>query len=332
MRATAERLHTLVVIPNWNGRQLVDCCLASLRAQTFRDFRVVVVDNGSSDGSQAQIRERFPEVHLICNDVNRGFAAAVNQGIRAIDSSYVVVLNNDTEASPAWLQALVDTAVAHPDVGSFASRMLLADGDATIDGIGICVDRLGFAWDCCGGARDDEVEQSVKEVFGASGGAALFRRQVLDEIGLFDEDFFAYLEDVDLAWRAQSAGWRSLSVPEARILHRHSATAREGSPFKSFQLGRNKVWLLVKNYPLKLWYLVPLVLLYDVLAVLYALVARGDAHALRGRMAGWAGAREMWHKRQTRPSRSDHSVDRLAPPRWPWTVYRQLSYLKRLRT
>jgi GT2 family glycosyltransferase len=166
------------------------------------------------------------------------------------------------------------------------------------------------------------------EVFGPCAGAALYRREMLDKVGWFDEDFFAYLEDVDLAWRARRAGWRCLYVPRARVLHRHSATGREGSPFKSYHLGRNKVWLVLKNYPFgRLWYGLALVLFYDLSAVLYALVARRDVHALRGRVAGWAGWRRMWAKRPARSAGEGLDVGWLKPVTPPWRVPRRYAHL-----
>jgi len=321
---------TVVVIPHWNGYSLLDRCLRALRDQHYRDFRVVVVDNGSTDGSPDHVERSYPEICLIRSEFNRGFAAAVNIGISAIDSRFVAVLNNDTEASPEWLSALVSVAESAPDVGMLASTMLLADRDGIIDGVGICVDRTGFAWDCRGGEPDIRGDVSPFEVFGPSGGAALYRRAMLSEVGLFDEDFFAYLEDVDLAWRARRAGWRCLSVPEARVLHRHSATAGEGSPFKSYHLGRNKVWLLAKNYPVRsLWPFMPIVALYDALAVGYALVYRRDVYALRGRLDGWRGVRRMWAKRSAQASAIDTSLPYLSSPRWPWQIHNQLAHIQR---
>ncbi len=234
-----------VVIPNWNGRLMLQTCLAALGAQTLRDRDVIVVDNGSEDGSVAWLRKRHPSVRVIENAQNMGFAAPVNQGILASDSRYVAVLNNDTEPSPEWLAALVQAAERDARVGMCASRMMFADQPTTINSTGISVDRVAIAWDRRGGETEDGRETESVEVFGACAGAALYRREMLQEVGLFDEEFFAYMEDVDLAWRARRLGWRCLYVPAARVLHRHSATGQEGSPFKSFHLGRNKVWLVV---------------------------------------------------------------------------------------
>ena len=308
-----------IVIPNWNGQHLLGRCLTALHAQTWRDFEVIVVDNGSTDGSVAYLRKHFPEVRLIANAENRGFAAATNQGIRATQSQHVATLNNDTEADPGWLAALVAGMKRAPDVGMCASTMLFADRPGVINSAGIAIDRAGIAWDRRGGEPDDPAAITPEEVFGPCAGAALYRREMLDAVGLFDEDFVAYMEDVDLAWRARAAGWRCLYIPQARVLHHHSATGKEGSPFKSFHLGRNKVWLLAKNYPAReLWHHVPLAVLYDVAAVFYALLARRDLHALRGRLAGLRGIRRMWRKRSAPCPRGD--VAWLEPITWPWRV------------
>ena len=317
-----------VVIPTWNGRRLLDPCLAGLGAQTWRDITIVIVDNGSTDGTASWVQERYPDVQVIANDRNLGFAAAVNQGIRVSDSRYVVTLNNDTEPEPGWLAALVATAERDPTVGMCASKMLFADRPGVINSTGIYLDRTGIAWDRRGGEPDDERGTEPVEVFGPCGGAALYRRTMLDEVGLFEEDFFAYLEDVDLAWRARLAGWRCLYVPAARVLHHHSATSVEGSSFKRYLLGRNKVWLIAKNYPFApLWPYVPLLFLYDLAAVLYALAARHDTYALRGRLAGLASVGRMWRKRR-RPNpalRSD--LGYLNPLEPPWRVRRRYTHL-----
>jgi GT2 family glycosyltransferase len=328
-----------VVIPNWNGREMLDTCLVALEAQTLRDFDTIVVDNGSDDGSVAWLGKSYPSVQVIENERNRGFAAPVNQGIQASDSPYVAVLNNDAEPSPGWLAELVLAAQSDPTVGMCASRMMFADRPATINSTGLCIDRAAIVWDRRGGEVEDGRESAPVEVFGPCAGAALYRREMLNQAGLFDEDFFAYLEDADLAWRARQQGWRCLYVPSAHALHRHSATGQEGSPFKSYHLGRNKVWMVVKNYPFRaLWYVVPLLLLYDLAAALYALVFLRDAHALRGRLAGLTHAREMWHKRYraqrtargARPERLD--LPWLEPLSSPWRVLRRYAHLERHRS
>lgn len=319
-----------IVIPNWNGRHLLPRCLAALADLDYESLTVVVIDNGSTDGSVGWLKARAAHVRVLTNSENQGFAYAVNQGIRQGDARYVVTLNNDTEVGTEWLESLVEVAETDRAVGMVASKMLFADRPRVINSAGICVDRAGIAWDRLGGTRDDPQASETEEVFGPCAGAALYRRAMLDEVGLFDEDFFAYLEDVDLAWRARRAGWRCLYAPKARVLHHHSATGKEGSPFKSFHLGRNKMWLLAKNYPFhRLWRYVPLVLLYDMLAVIYALAARGDVHALRGRLVGLSSWREMWRKREDLPIfRSRADIEFLEPIASPRTVQARYRHIR----
>ena len=319
----------IVIIPNWNGQHLLARCLESLAVQTYRDFVVIVVDNHSTDGSVAWLRAVHPDVQVIVNAENRGFATAINQGIRATHSRYLVTLNNDTAPAPDWLAALVAAVESDGAIGMVASKMLFADRPQMINSAGIAIDRVGIAWDWRGGEPDDPDERALVEIFGPCAGAALYRRAMLDEIGLFDEDFFAYMEDVDLAWRARAAGWRCLYAPQARVLHHHSATGKEGSPFKSFHLGRNKLWLLAKNYPVReLWHHVPLVWLYEGFALLYALCFRRDIHAWRGRWAGLRGWRAMWCKRpRVRPGVGRADIPFLMPALWPWQVSRRYQHL-----
>lgn len=318
-----------IVIPNWNGRTLLAACLRSLAGQTFTDYEIIVVDNGSTDGSVEWLKANYPSIRLIANPTNRGFAAAVNQGICASASPYVATLNNDTEATSAWLAALVQAAEDDPRTGMCASKMLFADRPRLINSTGICVDRAGIAWDRRGGEPDDEQETRPVEVFGPCAGAALYRRAMLDEIGLFDEDFFAYLEDVDLAWRARRAGWRCLYVPAAQVYHCHSATSHEGSPFKSFYRGRNKIWLVVKNYPFRqLGLYAPLVVLYDLMAAAFALIAQGDIHALRGRLASLAGLKKMWDKRRRLAMAQRRDLEWLAPLQAPWRIPARYQHLE----
>jgi GT2 family glycosyltransferase len=322
-----------VIILNWNGRHYLDDCLTSVLAQTYPNLEVILVDNGSSDGSADWVAERFPTVWLIRNEVNLGFAAGNNQAIRASKGAYIATLNNDTYVEPDWLASLVQTMETDPQVGMCASKMLFADSPEIINSTGICLDPVGIAWDRQGGEPDDNRETAPLEVFGPCAGAALYRRAMLDQIGLFDEDFFAYLEDVDVAWRAQLGGWRCLYVPAARVYHVHSGTSVEGSRFKNQLLGRNKLWSIAKNYPLRRLLLhLPLILAYDLAAVLYALVARGDTSALAGRWAGLRGLGRMLRKRSAVQSLRQnyagaHWNDHLEPLVPPWKVLARYRHL-----
>jgi GT2 family glycosyltransferase len=272
---------------------------------------VILVDNGSVDGSAEWVAATFPQVYLIRNETNRGFAQANNQAIRASTSEFVALLNNDTVVEPDWLQSLLDAIDAKPSIGMCASKMLLASQPDTVDSAGIDIDRAGIAWGITGSAA--ALNQS-RLVFGASGGAALYRRAMLDEIGLFDEDFFAYLEDVDLAWRAKWAGWGAVYVPEAVVYHVHSGTSHTIPHFKSRLLGRNKIWVLCKNYPFPqiLWNL-PLILAYEAMSLTYALLERRFLSALMGRLEALGKVPGMMAKRKRTPKNVDSA-----------TVYRQM--------
>lgn len=313
-----------VIILNWNGRDHLAPCLSSLCAQTYTDFEIIVVDNGSTDGSQQWLCEHYPQVRLIENAGNLGFAAANNQAIRITRAEYIALLNNDTVAEPGWLEALVAAAESDPGIGMVASKMLLASSPGTIDSAGIAIDRAGIAWGREGGRPDRPAATGAPvEIFGASGGAALYRRALLDDIGLFDEAFFAYLEDVDLAWRAQWAGWRSVYAPDAVVWHHHSATGNRIPHFKSRLLGRNKVWLLAKQYPFPhiLWYL-PLILLYELMSLMYAGRKRRLGSALAGRLEGLLRLPAILAQRHTQVRRIGAAtmMAKLHPVEPPWRV------------
>lgn len=327
-----------VVILNWNGRRYLEDCLSSLQDQTFTDFEIILVDNGSTDGSVEWVAERFPQVQVIRNETNVGFAAGNNQAIRASQSEFVATLNNDTRVEPDWLAMLIAAAEEDPTVGMCASKMLFADRPEIINSTGINLDPIGIAWDRRGGEPDDRQETEPVEVFGPCAGAALYRRAMLDQIGVFDERFFAYLGDVDLAWRARLAGWRCLYVPHARVYHVHSATAGEGSPFKNRLLGRNKVWTIAKNYPIsRLVLYLPLILLYDLAAVLYTLVVRRDVSSLQGRLEGLRGLSGIWRRRRTvqalrQENRGQPWHRYLSPLAPPWRVPARYRHLRAKET
>jgi len=316
-----------VVIVNWNGKRYLERCLSSVLDQTYRQFEVILVDNGSTDGSVEFVSRTFPQVRLIENPENMGFAAGSNRAIESANGDYVATLNNDAQADGRWLEELVRPMEADQQVGMCASKMLFYHQPQLINSAGISLDKVGIAWDRKLGEPEAD-EDSLQEVFGPCAGAALYKRRMLEEVGLFDEDFFCYLEDVDLAWRARLRGWRSLYVPGAKVYHLHSATSGEGSPFKGYFRGRNKVWTIVKNYPnphLLLWS--PLIALYDLGSVLFAFLAERDLSPLRGRMASLRGLPLMLHKRfqiqRGRRLSSTAFQTHMSPAESPWGLYRR---------
>ena len=239
-----------VVIPNWNGLRFLKTCLDALRAQTFDDVEVILVDNASSDGSQGFVKSEYPDIHLIELESNLGFTGACNIGMEAATGAYIALLNNDTEVQTDWAAQVVKAFLDHPDAGIVASKMLLFDqqdhfhtaGDFfTIDG------RAGNrgAWE-----RDVGQYDGGEYVFSACGGSAAYRQSMLWETGMLDDDFFFLLEDVDLAWRAQLAGFKVWYEPRAIVFHHLSATG--GGVTASYHDGRNGIWLILKNMPASL--------------------------------------------------------------------------------
>jgi len=190
--------HISVVIVNYNGARFLRDCLDSLHSQTRQDYEIILVDNCSTDRSIEIITHDYPGITLIRNSTNRGFAAASNQGIRVARGDYILSLNNDTRLSPRFLDEIIHPMEDDPRVGICASKMLYPDG--RINSAGTCISRSGAAWDRGMSEPDRCQYDSIEEVFGACAGAALYRREMLDEIGLFDEDFFMYMEDVDLSF------------------------------------------------------------------------------------------------------------------------------------
>ncbi|MSQ11015.1 MAG: glycosyltransferase family 2 protein [Dehalococcoidia bacterium] len=236
-----------VIIPNWNGAHLLTGCLGSLRRQTYRDFETIVVDNGSTDNSLALMQANFAEVRVLALPVNLLFAGGVNAGIRATDSPIVVLLNNDTEADAGWLEQLVGTLDAHPEAGMAASKLLLFDRRRVLHSAGDFYGVDGVPGNR--GVWEDDCGQydHMVEVFSPCGGAAAYRKSMLDEIGLMDEDLVAYCEDVDLAFRGQLAGYRCVFAPQAKVYHMLSATG--GGPLASYYCGRNFLAVVAKDLP-----------------------------------------------------------------------------------
>ena len=294
-----------VIVLNYNGKGFLNSCLSSLASQTYSDFEVIVVDNGSRDGSPDYIEENYPWVRLAKNDENLGFAGGTNVGIRAAKGEFILTLNNDSRADSRFIEELIKP-MADPEVGVCAAKMLFPDG--RINSAGICISRSGAAWDRGMFEPDRGQYEFVEEVFGACAGAALYRREMLDEIGLFDEDFFLYLEDVDLAFRARLAGWKCLYVPGARVIHHHGGTAGVGSDLAVYYGNRNIVWYPIKDFPFRLLITsLPFIVARN-LAVIpyYALRGQGGV-ILKSKLDALKGVVKMMEKRKDVVRRADYS-------------------------
>jgi GT2 family glycosyltransferase len=248
-----------VVIPNLNGKVYLGDCLSSLERQSLKDFEVILVDNGSSDGSVEYVRHEFPWLcKIIENHGNLGFAKACNQGIETSEGSYIALLNNDTEADPLWLAELVRVADRNPEAGMFACKTLLFDRREVIDTTGHLfypdgLNRGRGRLETDRGQYDDKTD-----VFFPSGCAALYRMKMFDEIGLFDEHHFAYGDDTDIGIRGRIAGWNCIFVPTSIVYHRYSMTTGRYSPQKVFLVERNRIWVVWKYFPAKYLILSPL--------------------------------------------------------------------------
>ncbi len=236
-----------VIIPHFNGKQHLDTCFHALRAQRFTDFETILVDNGSTDGSQAYVRDYFSEVILIELGTNRGFTGACNAGWKASTGEIVVLLNNDTEVDPEWLTEIASAFERHPEAGIVASKMLLFDKRDHFHTAGDFYRLDGIPGNR--GVWQEDTGQFDREerVFSACGGSAAYRRPLLDKIGFLDDDFFFSCEDVDMGFRANLAGWKTMYVPTAVVYHKLKATG--GAVTGSYYDGRNFLYLIWKNYP-----------------------------------------------------------------------------------
>jgi len=278
------------IVVNHRRRRLLASCLESLEqalARVEEPTEVIVVDNASDDGSRELVRDRHPAATLVPLSANVGFPRAVNEALGSARGEWLLLINNDATIEPDAVRQLLAVGCEAPDVGSVAAQMRFAGQPGTINSAGIEVDRLGVVYDRLLGRPISSSEREPTEVFGASAGAALFRRAMLADVGGFDDSFFAFLEDADLAWRARMTGWRSLYAPAAVVHHHHSATAGHASGFKHFHVGLNRVRLLAKNADGRhLARYGAAMAAYDLGYVAYACVADRTLAPVRGRLLG----------------------------------------------
>lgn len=244
-----------VIIPNYNGIRFMKECLESLFAQDFplSMYRIIVVDNGSTDGSRQLIEDAFPEVSLIALPSNTGFCHAVNVGIEAAQTPYVILLNNDTKVCPGFVRRLVDAIGAKPEAFAVSASMRMWDRPELLDDAGDRYCALGWAY-ARGKGQSAARYDSPAEIFSACGGAAIYRKNILEKIGLFDERHFAYLEDLDIGYRARIHGYRSYYEPQAEVIHYGSASS--GSRYNEWKTGlasANSIYVIAKNMPLLQW-------------------------------------------------------------------------------
>lgn len=238
-----------IVIPNLNGMKYLKGCLDSLMDQSRQDFSILFIDNGSEDGSADYVESHYPEVEVCRFETNQGFCRAVNEGILRTETPYVILLNNDTVCDPYFVEELVRAMEEEKNCFSCASKMVQMSNPDRMDNAGDYYSAFGWAF-ALGKGKKTERYNEKRTIFSACAGAAIYRREVFDEIGLFDETHFAYLEDVDVAYRARIAGYRNLYIPKAVVRHVGSATS--GSVYNEFKTrysSRNSIYLIYKNMP-----------------------------------------------------------------------------------
>ncbi len=297
--------------------------MPALFGQTWEGFEVVLVDNGSGDGTLAWVSATYPAVKVVALERNFGFARACNEGIRATTAGLVVTLNNDTVPQPEFLAELVSAAERAPGAGMFAATLWREGTPRTVDAAGFSVNRLGTAWNALQGRPLADLPPAPQPILGPCAGAALYRRSMLDDVGLFDEGYFAYLEDVELAWRARWAGWDCQWAPRATTWHAHSATGGRDLPRKYWLLGRNRLWTIVRHYPRPyLWYYLPLIVVNELLTGLLAAIALRHLAPIQGRLAGLRQAQlPAVGPRRRAPAEVYRLLEPLPSPRSMWAAY-----------
>ncbi len=239
----------LVVVPNYNGGKIVLECIQSILKQTYPHIELVVVDNASTDGSRAEIEKTFPQLRIIDSGYNAGWGIACNIGMKASESEYIVLVNNDAVLDPHCVEEMVKVVTSDKRCGSVASRILLMDKPDTIEVCGLVIYRDGFS---CGRGRLESANRylEAEEVFCANDCCCLYRREMINDIGDYDPDFFIYCDETDIGWRHQLAGWKCLYTPKAVAYHAHSRAAGSYSSFKAYHVERNRLFICFKCFPL----------------------------------------------------------------------------------
>lgn len=312
-----------IIIVAWNCWEHLYNCLDALGAQTAHGFRVVIVDNGDADDEQIERARNYPNVTYLKSPSNLGFAAGNNRGLELIqDAKWVVLLNPDTLPARDWFEKMIGAAVRYPDFEVFGSKLLQADNPTTLDGEGDCYHISGFAWRSGMGLPAKSKHVEPWEVFSPCAAAALYKSDVLKQLGGFDKDFFCYMEDVDLGFRLRLAGYRCLTVPDAEVLHVGSATTGKRSPFYVYYGQRNLMWAYVKNMPgVLFWLFLPLHVALNIAGVLrYALsgqlkiVLHAKHDAIKALPKMWQKRREIQNARRASLTKILKALDKRLVP------------------
>jgi GT2 family glycosyltransferase len=315
---TAPPLVTVVIV-NFNGGEMIGQCLAALEKQCFQDFVAVVVDNNSTDNSVASIRKNHPNVVVLQLNRNSGFAGGVNYALQECAlGPWVALLNPDAFPTEDWLENLVASARCHPEYSAFGSRMFSDPGQRQLDGVGDVYHVSGLPWRKGHGCPNSPLHDQETEIFAPCAAAALYCTSALTEVGPLDEDFFLYVEDVDLGFRLRLAGYRALYVPTAHITHLGSAFVGKHSDFQIYHGHRNLVWVFVKNMPgVLFWAFLPLHILLNITTLVWLVLRGQGAAAMRAKRDAILGIPLFWKKREKIQAARKANV---------WSILRQLSW------
>lgn len=252
-----------IIILNWNGKYLLDECINSVFSQKFKDYEIIVVDNGSSDNSVEYLKEKYSSaINIIPLKQNKGFAGGSNEGIKVAKGNYIVLLNNDTIVDENWLSELINAVDSDEKIGMCACKILNYYNKDEFDTLGHLIYPDGLNRGRAKFEKNYHQYDKFEEVFFPSGAAALYRKSMLDEIGFFDEDFFAYGDDTDIGIRGRLAGWKCLYVPTAIAYHKSSASTHQYSPWKIYLVERNRILILFKYFPFRYILISPFYTLY----------------------------------------------------------------------
>lgn len=293
MLKSEDIMKVTIIIPNYNGKHFMEPCLKSLEAQTCKDFQILVVDNHSTDGSLEYMAQYYPDIEVIALKENYGFSTAVNTGIRHAQTPYVILLNNDTTVDTNYVEAMIQAIEESPSIFSVSSKMIQMYHADLIDSAGDLYTVLG--WGVCRGAgRSVQNYQNTDMIFSACAGAAIYRKKVFEKIGYFDESHFAYLEDIDVGYRAKIYGYQNTYCPTALVYHVGSGTS--GSKYNTFKVklsARNSIWLNYKNMPFfqLLLNFIPLAIGYFVKYLFFCKINFGNDYK--------EGLKEGWKKRKS---------------------------------
>jgi GT2 family glycosyltransferase len=308
-----------VVIVNYNGGEMICQCLTALMQQRFRDFVTVVVDNNSTDSSLESIRKKFGQIAVLPLAENLGFAGGVNHALREVNlGEWVALLNPDAFPAIDWLENLLASARRNPQFAAFGSRMYSDENQHRLDGIGDVYHVSGLPWRKAHGCQNSAKYDNEHEIFAPCAAAALYRADALQAVGLFDEDYFLYVEDVDLGFRLRLAGLRSLYVPNAGIQHLGSAVVGKHSDSQIYHGHRNLVWVYMKNMPgVLFWFFLPLHIALNIVTLTWFVLQGRGAVMLRAKRDALWGIPRYWKKRQlTQASRKASA----------WSILTQMSW------